>query len=160
MDFYADLDAIKDAFVSFVDRNPFYGLAVLCLDNEHVQEILPKIRKRFTTYGLSAQADVHARNVVFDGLKTRFSVYHFGEKLGDITLNLPGIHNVLNSLAGIAVGLELEIPFDTICLAFAKMEGVQRRLEIKGEKNGITVVDDYGHHPTEIRTTLQAAREG
>jgi UDP-N-acetylmuramate--alanine ligase len=160
LDFYADLDAIKDAFVNFVDRVPFYGLAVLCLDNEHVQEILPKIRKRFTTYGLNAQADIHARNVVFDGLKTRFSVYHFGEKLGDITLSLPGIHNVLNSLAGIAVGLELEIPFETILSTFETIEGVQRRLEIKGEKDGITVVDDYGHHPTEIRTTLQAAREG
>ena len=160
LDFYHDLDAIKDAFLSFVDRVPFYGLAVLCLDNEAVQEILPKIRKRFTTYGLTAQADVHARNVVFDGLKSRFSVYHFKEKLGDITLSLPGLHNVLNSLAGIAVGLELEIPFETIRSALATIEGVQRRLEIKGEYHGITVVDDYGHHPTEVRTTLQAAREG
>ncbi len=159
LDFYEDIGEIKDAFLSFTDRIPFYGLAVLCLDNESVQDIIPKIRRRFTTYGMSAQADFQARNVVFDGLTSRFDVYHFGERLGEIFLNLPGLHNVSNSLASIAVGTELDIPYDVIRSALETIQGVQRRLEIKGEVNGVTVVDDYGHHPTEIKTTLEAARK-
>lgn len=159
LDFYADLDDIKNAFLSFIDRIPFYGLAVLCLDNEPVQRLIPEIKKRFTTYGMSTQADFQAKNVEFDGLKSRFSIHHNGKLLGDITLNLPGIHNVYNSMAGIAVGTELDIDFEVIKNALEKVEGVQRRLEIKGEKNGVIIVDDYGHHPTEIKVTLQAAKE-
>jgi UDP-N-acetylmuramate--alanine ligase len=108
---------------------------------------------------MSTQADFRAKDVVFEGLKSRFKVYHLGTLLGEILLNLPGIHNVYNSLASIAVGMELDIPFDVIKSALQTAEGVQRRLEIKGEKRDITVVDDYGHHPTEIKTTLEAARE-
>jgi len=159
LDFYKDLDDIKNAFLSFIDRVPFYGLAVLCLDNEPIQELIPKIRKRFTTYGMSTQADFQAKNVEFEGLKSKFSVRHKGKPLGDITLNLPGIHNVYNSMASIAVGIELDIDFEAIKNALETLEGVQRRLEIKGEIKGITVVDDYGHHPTEIKVTLQAAKE-
>jgi UDP-N-acetylmuramate--alanine ligase len=159
LDHYRDLEAIKAAFLEFIDRIPFYGLAVLCLDNEPLQELLPAIKKRCTTYGMTTQADIQARNIVFDHLTSRFGVYHQGRHLGDMRLNLPGIHNVYNAMAGVAVGLELDIPFATIKLALENLEGVQRRLEIKGEINGITVVDDYGHHPTEIKTTLQAARE-
>ncbi len=159
LDFYKDLDDIKDVFLKFIERIPFYGLAVLCLDNEPIQELIPKIERRLTTYGLRSQADFQARNVVFDGLKSRFSLYHLGEKLGEISLSLPGIHNVSNALAGIAVAHELDIPFDVIKAALASIEGVRRRLEIKGEVNRVTVVDDYGHHPTEIRVTLQAAKE-
>jgi UDP-N-acetylmuramate--alanine ligase len=159
LDFYRDLDHIKDVFLSFIEKIPFYGLAVLCLDNEPIQSLIPKIQKRFTTYGMSTQADFKARDVVFEGLKTRFTVDHLGTSLGRIILNLPGIHNVYNALASIAVGFELDIPFDVITSALQTAEGVQRRLEIKGEKRGITVVDDYGHHPTEIKATLQAARE-
>ncbi len=159
LDFYKDLDDIKNAFLSFIDRVPFYGLAVLCLDNEPIQELIPKIRKRFTTYGMSTQADFQAKNVEFEGLKSKFSVRHKGKPLGDITLNLPGIHNVYNSMASIAVGIELDIDFEAIKNALETVEGVQRRLEIKGEIKGITVVDDYGHHPTEIKVTLQAAKE-
>ena len=159
LDFYEDLDDIKNAFLSFIDRVPFYGLAVLCLDNEPIQRLIPEIRKRFTTYGMSTQADFQAKNIEFDGLKSRFSIRHNGKPLGDITLNLPGIHNVYNSMAGIAVGIELDIDFEVIKNALETVEGVQRRLEIKGEKNGITIVDDYGHHPTEIKVTLQAAKE-
>ncbi len=159
LDFYPDLDAIKDVFVNFIDRIPFYGLAVLCLDNEHVQNILPKIQKRHTTYGMITQADFHARDVAFDGLRSRFCAYHLGQKLGDITLNLPGKHNVLNALSSIAVGIELGISFGVIKEALEKLQGVQRRLEIKGEKDGVTVIDDYGHHPTEIKMTLQALRD-
>jgi len=159
LDFYQGLHSIKEAFLNFIERIPFYGLAVLCLDNEPIQDLIPKIKKRFTSYGMSTQADFQARNVVFEGLRSRFTVYHFGKRLGEITLNLPGIHNVSNSLASIAVGTELDIPFDVIKSALETVEGVQRRLEIKGEFRGVTVVDDYGHHPTEIKTTLQAARD-
>jgi UDP-N-acetylmuramate--alanine ligase len=159
LDFYRDLNAIKEVFLSFIDKIPFYGLAVLCLDNEPIQDIIPSIQKRFTTYGMSTQADFQAKDVVFEGLKSRFHVYQLGTKLGEILLNLPGLHNVYNSLASIAVGMELDISFDVIKSALQTVEGVQRRLEIKGEKKGVTVVDDYGHHPTEIKITLQAARE-
>ncbi|MBU1399313.1 MAG: UDP-N-acetylmuramate--L-alanine ligase, partial [Proteobacteria bacterium] len=159
LDYYKDMNAIKEVFLSFIDRIPFYGLAVLCLDNESVQEIIPRIKKRYTTYGMSSQADFQAKNVLIDGLTSTYTVYHNGKYLGEIALNLPGIHNVYNSLASIAVGLELDIPFDIIRLALGTLQGVQRRLEIKGEAKGIIVVDDYGHHPTEIKTTLQAAKE-
>ncbi|MDF1591288.1 MAG: UDP-N-acetylmuramate--L-alanine ligase [Desulfobacterales bacterium] len=159
LDFYADLDSIKDVFINFIDRIPFYGLAVLCLDNESIQNIIPRVQKRYTTYGISTQADFQAREILFEGLKSRFSAYHLGRKLGDITVNLPGIHNVLNSMASIAVGVELNIPFTVIKSALETLGGVQRRLEIKGETAGITVLDDYGHHPTEIKTTLQAIKE-
>lgn len=159
LDYYQDLEAIKQVFLTFIDRLPFYGLAVLCLDNEAIQELVPRIKKRFTTYGLSSQADFQARRIRFDRLKTSFSVHHLGEQLGELTLNLPGMHNVYNALASIAVGVELEVPFSRIKEALEIVEGVQRRLEIKGQAHGVTVVDDYGHHPTEIKTTLQAVRE-
>jgi len=159
LDHYPDLDAIKSAFLEFIDRIPFYGLAVLCLDNESVQGLIPEIKKRYTTYGMSTQADVQARNVIFEGLRSRFTLHHKGEPLGDIRLNLTGIHNVYNAMASVAVGFELGIPFETVKAALETVEGVQRRLEIKGDVNGITIVDDYGHHPTEIKTTLQAAKE-
>ena len=159
LDHYPDLDAIKSAFLEFIDRIPFYGLAVLCLDNESVQGLIPEIKKRYATYGMSTQADIQARNVTFEGLRSRFTLHHKGETLGDIRLNLPGIHNVYNAMASVAVGFELGIPFQTVKAALETVEGVQRRLEIKGDVKGITIVDDYGHHPTEIKTTLQAAKE-
>ncbi|MDJ0914116.1 MAG: UDP-N-acetylmuramate--L-alanine ligase [Desulfobacterales bacterium] len=158
LDYYRDLDDIKEAFIAFTDKVPFYGLAVLCLDNEAVQDIIPQIKKRFTTYGMSEQADYQARDVVTEGLQSRFTVYHMGQRLGDIHLNLPGAHNVLNALASIAVGVELSVEFEVIKAALETVEGVQRRMEIKGEQSGITVVDDYGHHPTEIKTTLAAVK--
>ena len=159
LDFYQDLNAIKEVFLSFIDKIPFYGLAVLCLDDEPIQDIIPNIQKRFTTYGMSTQANLQAKDVVFEGLKSRFHVHHLGVRLGEIVLNLPGINNVYNALAAIAVGIELDIPFGVIKSALQTAEGVQRRLEIKGENKGITVVDDYGHHPTEVKITLQAVRE-
>ena len=159
LDFYKDLDEIKTVFLSFLDRIPFYGLAVLCLDNEPVQELIPRMKKRYTTYGMSSQADFQIRDVEFTAHKSRFNVYHRGNKMGMIDLNLPGIHNVYNATASIAVGVELNIAFDQIKKALENVEGVQRRLEIKGEANGITVIDDYGHHPTEIKVTLKAVEE-
>ena len=159
LDFYKDLEDIKNVFRQFIGRIPFYGLAILCLDSEPVQELIPEINCRYTTYGISTQADFQARNIVSQGPITIFDVYKHGEKMGRISLNVPGMHNVLNGLAGIAVGMELGIPFDTIKCALEKLEGVERRLEIKGEEKGIMVIDDYGHHPTEIKATLKTVRE-
>lgn len=160
LDFYKGLEDIKKVFLSFIDRIPFYGLAVLCLDNEAVQDLIPHIRKRMITYGMNPQADLQARDVECRGQYSRFKVVHQAAALGEIELSLPGEHNVYNCLASIAVGLELGIGFDRIRSALAKVEGVQRRLEFKGETKGITVVDDYGHHPTEIKTTLAALEQG
>jgi UDP-N-acetylmuramate--alanine ligase len=159
LDFYADLDAIKAVFANFLDRIPFYGLAVLCLDNEPIQDLIPQLKKRYTTYGMSSQADFHIRDVTFGNQKSAFNIYHRGEKLGHLNLNLPGIHNVYNATASIAVGVELNIAFDQIRSALETVEGVQRRLEIKGETNDVIVIDDYGHHPTEIKITLKAVAE-
>jgi UDP-N-acetylmuramate--alanine ligase len=158
LDFYPDLEAIQGVFLDFIDRVPFYGAAILCLDSEPVQQLIPKIGKRYTTYGLSSQADFQARNLRHEGLQSRFSLYHHGEPLGEILLNLPGRHNVLNATAAVAVGIELDIPFAEVKAALETIDGVQRRMEVKGEAGGVTVVDDYGHHPTEIKTTLEAAR--
>jgi UDP-N-acetylmuramate--alanine ligase len=159
LDFYEDLEAIKSVFLDFIDRIPFYGLAVLCLDNESIQDLIPDVKKRYTTYGMSSQADFQIRDVSFEKRRSRFSVYKDGQKLGDLTLNLPGLHNVYNATASIAVGIELDVPFADIKTALETLAGVQRRLEIKGEVNKITVVDDYGHHPTEIKTTLEAVEK-
>jgi UDP-N-acetylmuramate--alanine ligase len=159
LDYYRDLDHIKEVFACFIDKIPFYGIAVLCLDDEPIQNIIPHVHKRFTTYGMSTQADFQAKDIIFDGLKSKFRVYRHGKALGDITLNLPGVHNVYNSLASIAVGIELDIPFGVIKSALQTVEGVQRRLEIKGESKGVVVIDDYGHHPAEIKITLEAVRE-
>jgi len=159
LDFYRDMDAIKSVFLNFIDRIPFYGLAILCLDNEAIQDLIPAIKKRYTTYGMSTQADFQIRDVEFAKQQSRFTVINRGQKLGRIKLNLPGLHNVYNATASIAVGIELDVPFAAIKSALETLEGVQRRLEIKGQVGGITVVDDYGHHPTEIKTTLDALQK-
>lgn len=159
LDFYSDLDAIIDAFARFIDRIPFYGLAVVCLDNEPVQALIPRIQKRLVTYGLSSQADIQAREVRCEGHTCRFLVYRKGEALGEVALNLPGMHNVYNALASLAVGFELGVSFEAIGKALAGLKGVRRRMEIKGECDGVIVVDDYAHHPTEIKSTLQAVRD-
>ena len=159
LDFYEDIEAIKSVFLDFIDRIPFYGLAVLCLDNESIQDLIPEIKKRYTTYGMSSQADFQIRDVSFEKRRSHFSIYKEGQKLGDLTLNLPGIHNVYNATASVAVGIELDVPFADIKTALETLEGVQRRLEVKGDVNQITVVDDYGHHPTEIKTTLEAVEK-
>ena len=159
LDYYPDMATIQESFLQFINRIPFYGLAVLCLDNEPLQELIPRIEKRTVTYGMTSQADVRANHVEFEGMGSRFTLQYQEEQLGRIRLNLAGIHNVYNAMAAVAVGMELEIPFETIKTVLENLEGVQRRLEIKGEVEDITVVDDYGHHPTEIKATLQAARD-
>ncbi|WP_321495525.1 UDP-N-acetylmuramate--L-alanine ligase [uncultured Desulfobacter sp.] len=159
LDFYKDIEDIKDKFVQFINSVPFYGLAVLCLDNPHIQDILPRITVRHVTYGMTAQSGLQAKNIRFENGKSRFNVFKDEKDLGQILLNIGGQHNILNAMAGIATGLELNIPFETIKKALEEIKGVKRRLDIKGEARGITVMDDYGHHPTEIRATLTAVRE-
>jgi UDP-N-acetylmuramate--alanine ligase len=159
LDFYGDVERIKDVFLDFINKVPFYGMTVLCLDNEGIQELIPKVEKRFMSYGMTSQADYQAKDVAFEGMKSQYRLLYRGEDLGTVNLNLPGIHNVYNSMASIAIGRELGIPFPAILEALKEVEGVQRRLQVKGKANGVTVVDDYGHHPTEIKVTLQAVRQ-
>jgi UDP-N-acetylmuramate--alanine ligase len=160
LDHYGNLDAIRDAFVAFANRVPFYGSAVLCLDEPNIQRLIPRIEKRIITYGLESGADLVARRVRLTGMTSRFEVFHRLSLLGELSLQIPGRHNVLNALAAVGVGLDLEIPFAAIQKALAGFSGVQRRFQILGEAGGVTVVDDYGHHPAEIRATLAAAKAG
>ena len=160
LDHYGTLEAIQDAFVAFVAKVPFYGAAVLCLDQPNIQRLLPRIEKRVVTYGLESSADLVARRVRLAGMTSRFEVHERGALLGECALAVPGRHNVLNALAAIGVGLDLEIPFVTIQKALAAFTGVQRRFQVRGTADGVTVVDDYGHHPVEIRATLAAAKAG
>ncbi len=159
LDFYHDIEEIKAVFMEFIHKIPFYGAVVLCLDNDNIASLLPRIKKRVITYGLSAQADIHARDIVTKGLTSSFELCRGHEVLGTINLPLAGTHNVYNSLAAMAVAMELGVSFEMIRSALTGYSGVQRRLQIKGEAGGITVIDDYGHHPTEIRATLRALRE-
>ncbi len=159
LDYYRDLEHIQATFLEFIDKIPFYGAAVLCLDDLNIVDILPRIDKRIITYGMTSQADIFARSVSVTGLSSQFEVWMNDTILGEITLALPGIHNVYNALASVTVGLELEIPFAKIADAMKSFTGVQRRLQIKGERRNILVIDDYGHHPTEIRATLSALRD-
>jgi UDP-N-acetylmuramate--alanine ligase len=158
LDHYEDHDAIKDAFVEFAGRVPFYGLVVACLDHPDVRDILPRIDKRVATYGLAAQADYRASDLQASGLSTSFELVRRGTSLGRFSVRMPGVHNVLNALATIAVADELAVDHAVVREALAGFAGVQRRFTVIGENRGITVVDDYGHHPTEIMVTLEAAR--
>jgi UDP-N-acetylmuramate--alanine ligase len=160
LDHYRDLEEIRSTFVEFVNKVPFYGLAILCLDDPHIPTLLPQVKKRVLTYGISPQADLQAVRIRGRGNQISFRILHHKESLGSVTLPLPGRHNVLNALAAVAVGLELEIPFRTIREALHGFSGVHRRFQIKAHMDEILVVDDYAHHPTEIRATLRAAKEG
>ncbi len=159
MESYKGMDDVVQCFTDFVNKVPFYGAAIICLDDQNVQLIIPKIKRRRITYGLTAQADISAKNIVFnESFGSRFTVVQRGEVLGDVEMPVPGQHNVYNALAATAVALELEVPFEKIAEAFAGFKNANRRFQFKGEVDGITVVDDYGHHPTEIVATLSAAR--
>lgn len=152
------IDQLRAAFTDFLNRLPFYGLGVVCIDEENVQRLLPSVDRRIVSYGRSKQADLQARDIVAEGLTTRFSAFHHGILLGEVRLNLTGDHNVLNALAAIAVAEELEVPFAKSREALEAFAGVQRRFTHCGDAAGVTVIDDYGHHPVEIRATLQGAR--
>jgi UDP-N-acetylmuramate--alanine ligase len=158
LDHYKDLEDIRQAFIYFANRVPFYGVAVLCVDDEQVRAILPRVTKRTILYGTRAEAGVRAEQVELLPHGSRFRVTAMGQPLGQIEMGLPGRHNVLNALAAVAVGLEVEVGFAHIAEALATFRGVARRFETRGEAGGVRVVDDYGHHPTEIAATLAAAR--
>jgi UDP-N-acetylmuramate--alanine ligase len=158
LDHYANLTAIMDAFVQFVNMVPFYGAAVLCLDDANVQAVIPRIGKRFLTYGMASQADVTGRILESSDAGSRFEVTHQGRVLGEARIRMPGDHNVLNALAAITVGLELRVPFPTLAAALQEFLGVARRFEIRAVEHDVVFVDDYGHHPTEIAATLRAAK--
>jgi len=158
LDYYSDLDAIKRAFIEFANKVPFYGAAVVCLDDDNIQSILPRVERRVITYGFSQQADVQARDVTQDGTHVTFNAFLRGKNLGSVLLRTPGDYNVQNALAAIAVGLELDISFQAIGEGISRFTGISRRLELKGEVGGITILDDYAHHPTELAATLAAVR--
>ncbi len=159
LDHYGSYEGLEDAFVAFANRVPFWGLAVLCLDHPGVQAILPRMTRRTTTYGFASQADLVASDPRVEAGGTRFSVRRRDEALGEVLLRLPGRHNVQNALATLAVALELDVPFPVAADALASFVGIERRFERKGEAGGVAVIDDYGHHPAEIRATLASARE-
>jgi UDP-N-acetylmuramate--alanine ligase len=158
LDHYASLDEIQAAFVDFINRVPFYGAAVLCMEDENIQQIFPSIRRRTITYGRSAQVDLEIEEVVLAPAASDFRVRRRGEDLGVFHLDVPGEHNVLNATAAIGVGLELNLSLDRIREGVAAFSGVDRRFSVRGVERGVTVVDDYGHHPTEVKATLAAAR--
>jgi UDP-N-acetylmuramate--alanine ligase len=158
LDTYRGLADIQDAFVGFVNKVPFYGAVVLCLDDAPVQDILPRVERRMVTYGLSPQAQVSARDVEVGPEGSQFVVASGDAVLGRVRLSVPGAHNVLNALAAVAVGLDLGVPFESIRAGLESFSGVDRRFQVRGEAGGVTVVDDYGHHPTEIRATLETLR--
>ncbi len=159
MDFYQTLHNIKSTFIQFLNKIPFYGAAVLCLDDTNLQSLLPEIKKRTITYGLTSQADYTARNISIEGLKTYFTVYHRDKNLGKILSGALGRHNVCNTLAAVAVGMELNMDFSTIAESLKNFSGVQRRFEILKHSESLIIVDDYGHHPIEIQATLSTAKQ-
>jgi UDP-N-acetylmuramate--alanine ligase len=160
LDHYGSLEGLQEAFVGFLNKVPFYGTGIVCLDEPNIQSILPRLERRVTTYGMVTQADLMAANPEVKGFTSTYEAIYHGEKLGKIRLQVPGRHSIYNSLAALAVGLDLEVPFETIAEHLSEFQGADRRFQIKGAVAGITVVDDYGHHPTEIRTTLDAVRDG
>ncbi|MEW6720468.1 MAG: UDP-N-acetylmuramate--L-alanine ligase [Thermodesulfobacteriota bacterium] len=159
LDYYSGIGQIKETFLNFINKVPFYGFAVLCIDHPNVQELLPSVAKTFVTYGFSRHADYRAEGLSCDGMSTRFGVSVRGESLGEMALRVPGRHNASNALAAVAVAAELGIGPDAIRQGLLDYDGVARRFQVRGEAGGVTVVDDYAHHPAEIRATLAAARD-
>ncbi len=159
MESYEGLEDLKDTFVRFVNKVPFYGAVVLCLDETNLQSIIPRIRRRIISYGFSGQADLNILNPVPEGFHSRYQLRFRGDMLGEFRLGIPGRHNILNATAAVAVGLDLGIPVERLRTALENFRGADRRFQVKGQVNGITVIDDYGHHPTEIKATLDAARQ-
>ena len=159
MDFHQTMERLNESFLDFINKVPFYGLAVLCLDNANVRALLPKVRKRFATYGLSPEADFSAQELKIKADGVELSVLHHSKSVGKLRLQLLGRHSATNALAAVAVAHELEIPFSETAEALGAFSGIHRRFEIKGEPKGIMVIDDYGHHPEEIRATIGAIRE-
>jgi UDP-N-acetylmuramate--alanine ligase len=160
MDFFQSLDSLKDAFRSFLDKIPFYGVSIICIENEHLRDLLPTLHRRYITYGFHSEAEIYAKNIRKGFMSVSFEATYKGKDIGDFDLPLSGEHNVLNSLAAIGVALKLQVDIPIIKEALRRFGGIQRRFEFKGEEKEIKVFDDYGHHPTEIKATLKAAKEG
>jgi UDP-N-acetylmuramate--alanine ligase len=160
LDYYGDMDRVRSAYLEFMNRVPFYGVNVLCLDSVNVRSLAPQVRKRVLTYGTTDDCDYVARDLCVIGMETMCDVVRSGQELGTLRLRLPGRHHALNALAAIAVAEQLGVSFDAACAALADFGGIHRRFELCGEAGGVMVVSDYGHHPAEIRATLAAAREG
>ncbi|MCH8289082.1 MAG: UDP-N-acetylmuramate--L-alanine ligase [Candidatus Marinimicrobia bacterium] len=160
LDVYKDLDDIKETYLTFASRVPFYGAVIACIDEPHLKEIIPDLKKRVITYGISDEAEVRAVNISHKSGESAFTLINEGSEMGEIKIQLPGEHNVKNTLAVAALALELEIPFESVAKALAAFEGVRRRFEIKKRISGIMIVDDYAHHPTEVKSSLSAARTG
>jgi UDP-N-acetylmuramate--alanine ligase len=159
MESYKGMEDVVQCFTDFVNKVPFFGAAIICLDDPNVQLIIPNIKRRRVTYGMTAQADISAHDIRYDdNFGSTFSVWKGDTVLGEMHLPVPGKHNVYNALAATAVALEMEIPFEVVAEAFTKFKNANRRFQFKGEVGGVTVVDDYGHHPTEIVATLSAAK--
>lgn len=159
LDCYRNLDDIKGAFIEYANKVPFFGSVIACLEDPGVQSILPHINKEVLTYGFSRQADIQAQNIVMKDFKAAFDVHYKNYKLGRITMKVTGKHNILNALLAVGIGLELDIPFKAIKEGLSEYSGVYRRFELKGEARGITVYDDYAHHPTEISATLEGFKD-
>ena len=159
MDHYGDMEAIRETFISFINNIPFYGTAILCLDNEEIQGIIPRLKKRYLTYGMTSQADLKGRDLEKEQLGISFEALYHNNSLGRIVVGIPGEHNMLNALAATAVGLELDLGIGIIKEGLKNLGGLARRFQRKGEKRDILVLDDYGHHPTEITATLKTAKE-
>jgi UDP-N-acetylmuramate--alanine ligase len=160
MDFFKTMESLREAFLSFINKVPFYGTSVICIENEHLRSLLPFIERRYLTYGLTKKAELRAENIRKGFMSVTFDVVYKGLPLGSFELPAPGVHNVLNSLAAIGVALVLKLDISVVKEALKGFSGIQRRLEFKGEARGIKIYDDYGHHPTEIRATLKAVKEG
>jgi UDP-N-acetylmuramate--alanine ligase len=159
VDHYGSMENIRTAFVNFINKIPFYGTAILCMDNEEIQNIIPRLKKSYVTYGTTSQSDIRARDIQKDKLTIDFEVIHHGSSLGRVVVGMPGDHSVLNALAAIAVGIGFDMDMDQIRKGLANLGGLERRFQVKGEKNGVVLVDDYGHHPAEIIATLATAKE-
>ena len=160
MDFFKTIEALKEAFLSFINKVPFYGTAVVCIENEQLRELLPSVHRRYLTYGLTPEAQLYADTIQRGFLSVSFNAIYKGNNIGTFDLPAPGTHNLLNCLAAIGVALILKIDVQIIKDALREFSGIQRRIELKGEAEGVLIFDDYGHHPTEIRATLKALKEG
>ena len=160
IDHYGSFNRVKEAFCQFINKTPFYGAAAICIDDPAIQEIIPQLEKRFLTFGITSTADVTARDISFDGLNSTFTVVTNKKEIGRQTIAMPGLHNIYNALAAITVALELEMEPGKIIEALSGFSGIERRMQKMGEVGGVLTLDDYGHHPSEIKATLRAIREG
>ncbi len=159
IDYYGDIESLRETFINFINKIPFYGTAILCLDNEEIQGIIPHLKKKYLTYGMSSQTDLRGRDLEKESLGTSFEAIYHNHSLGRVVVGMPGEHNVLNALAAMAVGLDLDLDTEVIKEGLKSLGGLERRFQVKGERSGVIVLDDYGHHPTEIMATLKAVKE-